>query len=105
MSGLNHGWDKDEKNHADFIHGGVPIKDFDEEFRYKKAARSNWRGKRTRPCKKSKDKLPCDFSVPVVTWKMYSEHTKRWHFHKVWTCSRCGKHGQYQFGTSASPPG
>jgi len=52
VSGLDHGWDKGEKpNHADFIHGGVPIEDFDEDVRIghpkrrkKKVKRKNYPG-------------------------------------------------------------
>lgn len=86
MTGLNHGWDGDERvNHADFRHGGVPIEDFDDEFRYKKPSRSNFNGKRKRACKKSKTGEKCDFSVVKSPSQWYD----------VVACSRCGKYGDY----------
>lgn len=85
MSGLEHGWGRDRNGHADFIHGGVPVEDFDDEITYKKPSRSNWNGKRKRACKKSKTGEKCDFSVVIKTNQWYD----------VVTCSRCGKHGEY----------
>lgn len=63
--------------------------DYDEPVRYVKPARSNWNGKRKRPCKKSKTKEVCDFSVRI---------NKSWY--DVMTCSRCGKHGTYIWRTT-----
>lgn len=83
MTGLNHAWGGDPDKHADFVHGGVPIEDFDEEFpvRHRKKAK---RGKR-KVCKKSKAGESCDFTVVVTDHLWYD----------VVTCSRCGKHGEY----------
>ena len=50
MAGLNHDWDHPGPNHADFIHGGVGVNDFDETFRYKKVKKVKKPKKpRTRP--------------------------------------------------------
>lgn len=96
MSGLEHGWGRDRNGHADFIHGGVPIEDFDDEFRYKKGSRSNWRGKRKRPCKKSKSGEPCDQLATRIkgSKRRYNIRTKEfdgWEPQTIRCCSRCGK--------------
>jgi hypothetical protein len=75
-------------------HGGMDWETDEEELiPYRKPAGGGWAGKRKRPCKKSKTKEPCDFSVK----KVYRIH--RWNGEEridyVMTCSRCGKHGQY----------
>lgn len=47
MTGLNHGWDKDESpNHADFVHGGVDEDDFVGTTRHKKKAPTKARTRR-----------------------------------------------------------
>ena len=86
-------------NRRDFRQGGVEIDDFDEEVRYHKANSGGY-SKRKRVCKKSKNNELCDFTVPLITRQYYSSYTKKWHYTKVMTCSRCGKHGQWLFGES-----
>jgi hypothetical protein len=46
MTGLYHGWSDEPDTHADFIHGGVDIDDFDDVIRHRKKA------KKVRPKKK-----------------------------------------------------
>lgn len=65
----------------DFRQGGVGIEDF-EQPKYRKAGRRN---RRKAPCKKSKTKEVCDFSVTISNKSFY----------KIMACSRCGKHGRY----------
>lgn len=81
-----------------FRHGGEDWEtDYDELVPYRKPARSNWAGKRKRPCKKSKTGELCDFTVPKITHQYHTSWDGRWHYHRVMTCSRCGKYGPWSF--------
>lgn len=77
MTGLNHGWDKDEPNHADFKHNGVDVEDFYKEVNYAPK-------RKKKNCKKNKGQ-PCNFTVVIKAHSWYD----------VVTCSHCGKHGKY----------
>lgn len=83
-----------------YRHGGID--DGWEETPYKKPSRSNWNGRKKRPCKKSKTKEPCDFSV-TITLRSFYGWGEVWHNQTVDTCSRCGKYGQYHFFTTKEP--
>lgn len=88
MTGLHHGYDRyDNRGHADFVHGGVPVEDFDEEPPRRSMKRKPMGGKRKRACRKSKTGEQCDFRVVITVHKWYD----------VVTCSRCGKHGEYKW--------
>ena len=97
VTGLNHGWDGDERpNHADFVHGGVPVSDFDDEPVYRSTRRKTSKNKRTRVCKKSKSGEKCDFSDTKVigTTKKKDLRTDTWINvpRVIKVCTRCGKY-------------
>lgn len=71
------------------------VEDFEDEPRYRKAKKRN-----RKVCAKSKTNEPCSFTVPVIKWSYFSKWDERWHYTKVWTCERCGKHGGYNFGST-----
>lgn len=92
MTGLNHGWDGDERpNHADFVHGAVDAEDFTKEVDY--APRRKKKG-----CKKSKNGEPCSFTKLVVNNQWWSPRMEKWVVNRVMTCERCGKHEWRTYG-------
>jgi hypothetical protein len=62
-----------------------------EETPYRKASRSNWNRKGDRPCKKSKDKEPCDFSTRKVKGSKRLTDGTGYTPRFILSCSRCGK--------------
>lgn len=99
MSGLDHGWDKgEEPNHADFIHGGVGVDDFEKEVNYQTRTKKNKaRAPRVRGCQGN------DNGPHVYVWT--TEHVNDWlafyggdfyersgfHRREYKTCCGCGK--------------
>jgi hypothetical protein len=82
----------------DFRDGGVDIEDF-EEPKYRRQSR-----KSKRVCAKSKTGEQCDFTVAIIKMMWYSEWKQAFVYHRVMTCSRCGKHGRWMFGESPTNP-
>jgi hypothetical protein len=77
-----------------YRHGGID--DGWEETPYKKPGRSNWNGRKKRPCKKSKTGEVCDNLATKVkgTERIYDIKTREYIGNKprvIRCCSRCGK--------------
>lgn len=77
--------------YKDYRQGGVGIEDFDDEVKYRKGKSK----KKSKACKKSKEGLPCDFSVYKITNQWYSKWSEKWHGMYAMACVRCGKHGKW----------
>ena len=102
MTGLNHDWDKGEgPNHADFVHGAVPVSDFDDEIPYRKKRRRRRRGK---VCAKSKANEPCEFTIRTIKTYYWSKYYEKYMYYGSMACHRCGRHGGWFSGTSTIPP-
>lgn len=66
------------------------VEDFEDEPRYRKVPR------RSKYCKKSKTKEPCEFTVMIVKWS-YTTSDGITREHGTYACHRCGKHGRWWF--------
>lgn len=96
MSGLQHGWGGEDNGHADFVHGGVPIEDFNEEFKHVKAAKKS-RPKKKRGCPEN------DYKAHVYVWITETRYHSKWGYYGLMedrsrpytvdlkVCCGCGK--------------
>ena len=62
MTGLYHGWDGEDDPHADFLHGGVDLSDFEDEVRHRKKRGKTAYKKKKRGCPGN------DFGPHIYVW-------------------------------------
>lgn len=91
MSGLRHGWGGENNGHADFVHGGVPIEDFDDKFRRTKSSNKKTKTKK-RGCPEN------NYKGHVYVWVTETRYYSKWGYYKTRTytvdlkvCCGCGK--------------
>lgn len=74
------------------------IADGYEDTPYRKPG--GWKSRKK--CKKSKTGEPCDFTVPLIKHSWYNKRDNLWSYWRIWTCSRCGKHGPYNWNNRST---